>query len=230
MPNRYTFYTTGDTKDTFALPLGVPAGTKPSYNISPAQTVPVIRIKDSQRVAERMLWGFLPQNAKDTNSIFRYKTHHAKSSDVFRKPTWRGAITSQRCLIPANGFYEWRNATEGKQAFYLTVKDRPLFAFAGIYSEWTDPNGETRGICAIITTPSDSQSDEIPSTLPVIIDTTDEDEWLNPAVSDTNTLIKIMRPLEPEQFTITRVSDAINAVKAKSSPKLIEAAPYKPQI
>lgn len=222
MPNRYTLHTTGDLKDTFALTLGTPAGTKPSYNISPVQTVPVILQKDGQRVAERMLWGFLPENAKDTNSIFRYKTHHAKSGDVFRKPTWRGAITSQRCLIPANGFYEWRQAPEGKRAFYLTVVDRPLFAFAGIYSSWTNPDGETQGVCAIITTSSDAQTDQIPSTLPVIVDPADEDTWLDPTMNDMSTLIKIMRPLEPEQLKVTRVGDAVNSVKAKSSPKLIE--------
>ena len=225
MPNRYTLYETGKLTDEFALPLGLPAGVKPSYNISPTQDVPVILIKDGQRIAERMKWGFVPKSAKDMNSVFRYKTHHASSGAVFTKATWQGAIKSQRCLIPANGFYEWRQAAEGKRPFYLTVADRPLFAFAGIYSEWTDPQGVTRGTCAVIITPSGAENDQIPSVLPVVVDKADEDDWLNPTLFDDSTLIKIMRPLEQDQVVVTRVGDAINSVKAKSSVELI--APLK---
>ena len=220
MPNRYTLFEIGELKDTFALPLGVPAGVKKSYNISPTQTVPAIVLKDGKRVAERMLWGFIPKNAKDMNSVFRYKTHHAQSGAVFTKAVWQNAIRAKRCLIPANGFYEWRELPEGKRAYYLRVADRPLFAFAGIYGEWTDPEGVTHGICAVITTRSGSDSDQIPSVLPVIVDKADEDEWLDPTISDTSTLYKIMRPLEAEDFVVTRVSDDINSVKVNSE-KLI---------
>ncbi len=217
MPNRYTLFDIGELKDTFALPLGVPAGVKKSYNISPTQTVPAIRIEDGQRVAERMKWGFVPKNAKDMNSVFRYKTHHIPSGAVLTKKSWQDVVRTQRCLIPANGFYEWRNAPEGKRAYYLRLAERPLFAFAGVYGEWTDPEGVTHGVCAAITTRSDSQSDQIPSILPVIVDPADEDDWLNPEVSDTGTLFKILRPLEPEDFIVTRVGDAVHSVKPNSA-------------
>ena len=220
MPDRYTLVDTGDLRDRFVLPKGVPAGVKPSYNISPTQTVPVIVLRDGQRVLQRMKWGFVPANAKDMNSVFRYKTHHAQSSAVFSRSTWQGAIRSQRCLIPASGFYEWRKEAEGKRAYYLRAADQPLCAFAGIYGQWTDPAGVTHGMCAIITTMSGSETDQIPSRLPVIVDPADEATWLDSSIDDVSTLHKIMRPLAPDQLIITRVSDAINSTKP-NTPHLI---------
>jgi putative SOS response-associated peptidase YedK len=224
MPDRFTLTDTITLSTRFSLPKGVPAGVKLSYNISPTKTIPVVLIENDERVMKRMKWGFVPTNAKDFNSVFRYKTHHARSEDVFSKPTWQGAVRTRRCLIPASGFYEWRKAAGGKEAYYLQPVDQPLFAFAGIYSEWTNAEGVTYGITAIVTTPSDSESDAIPSRLPVIVDSADEADWLNPTMSDVSTLLKIMRPLGPDQLRVTRVGDAINSVKAKSSPALI--APY----
>ncbi len=230
MPNRYTLFDIGELKDTFSLPLGVPAGVKKSYNISPTQDVSVIILENGQRVVKRMRWGFVPKNAKDMNSVFRYKTHHAQSGAVFTKSTWQNAIHSQRCLIPANGFYEWRNAPDGnKHAFHLRVANRPLFAFAGIYSEWTNPEGVTQGVCAIIITPSGSVTDQLPSVLPVVVDLADEDTWLDPTIDDTGTLVKIMHPLEAGQLSITRVGDAITSVKAKDTPALIHPVKHDAQ-
>lgn len=224
MPDRYTLTDTAELRDRFALPHGVPAGVKKSYNICPVQDVPVVIVKDNERIMQRMKWGFIPKNAKDTNSVFRYKTHHAQSEAVFNRPTWQGAIRTHRCLIPASGFYEWRKAPEGKHAYYIRPTDQSLFAFAGIYGEWTDPEGTVHGMCAVITTASGSTSNQLPSRLPVILDPADEAAWLDPAVSDVSTLYKIMRPYEPEQLSIVRVGDAINSTKP-NSPDLI--APLK---
>lgn len=220
MPDRYTLIDIGELRDRFVLPDGVPAGVKQSYNMSPTQTVPVIILENGQRVLRRMKWGFVPANAKDMNSVFRYKTHHAQSEGVFSRSTWQGAIRSKRCLIPANGFYEWRKDADGKRAYYLRAVDRPLFAFAGIYGEWTDPEGIIHGMCAIITTASGSESDQIPSRLPVIVDPADEATWLDPGISDVSTLHKIMRPLAPDRLIVTRVGDAVNSTKP-NSPSLI---------
>jgi putative SOS response-associated peptidase YedK len=214
MPDRYTLIDTGELRDRFALPKGVPAGVKKHYNISPMQTIPVVIVRNGERVMERMKWGFIPKNAKDTHSVFRYKTHHARSEVVFRGPTWQGAIRTQRCLVPANGFYEWRKSPDGKHAFYIHPTDQSLFAFAGIYGEWTDPDGITHGMCAIITTASGSETDQVPSRLPVILDPADEAAWLDPELGDVSTLLKIMRPYAFENLKITRVSDAVNAKKA----------------
>lgn len=220
MIERFALYSIDKLRDQFGLTRGVPKGVKINYNVQPTQRIPVIVQRGDAREMELMLWGFVPRNAKDTNSVFRYKTHQARSEDVFSKPTWQGAVRSQRCLIPANGFYEWRQSSDGKHAFYLHPTDQPLFAFAGIYSEWTDPQGTDHGICALITTASDSGSDQIPSRLPVIVQPDEQATWLDPTVDDTQILIRIMRPLEPQELTVTRVSDTIGSTK-QSSPELI---------
>ena len=101
---------------------------------------------------ELMKWGFIPEGAKDANSVFRYKTFNARAEGIFEKPTWKNAIRSGRCLVPANGFYEWTKTTDGKQPFFLRPNDGTLCAFAGIYSSWTDPEGVEHGMFAITTT------------------------------------------------------------------------------
>ncbi len=220
MTSRFALYDTATISKRFAPDAGVPKGVKPSYNISPAASVPVIVVRDGQRAIEKMIWGFVAPTAKDTNGIFRYKTQSARSERIFDKPTWASAIRTQRCLIPANGFYEWRNLPSGKAAYYIRPADQMLFAFAGVYGTWTDPDGKEFGMCAIITTNSGVESDMTPSRLPVIIDPADEADWLNPDIQDINSLYKIMRPYDPELLTITRVSDAINSPKP-NSPDLI---------
>jgi putative SOS response-associated peptidase YedK len=187
MTTRIALYDIDKISKRFAPDSGVPKGTKPSYNISPATHIPVIVIRDGVRVIESMKWGFVAPTAKDTNGIFRYKTQIAKSEGIFEKPLWATAIRSQRCLIPANGFYEWRVLESGKAPYYIRPSDQMLFAFAGIYSSWTDPEGNVWGTCAIITTNSGIDSIMTPSRLPVIVAPEDEADWLDPAIDDINT-------------------------------------------
>ncbi|MCY1543176.1 SOS response associated peptidase (SRAP) [compost metagenome] len=178
---------------------------------------------------ELMKWGFIPKDAPNANSVFRYKTFTARSEGIFDKPTWQTAIRSTRCLIPANGFYEWKKTADSKQPFYIHPTDQPTFAFAGLYSSWTDPEGKEWGTCSIITTNSGAESDMTPSRLPVIVHPDDEADWLNPEISDINTLYRIMRPYDPNQLEIIKISDAINSTKI-DKPYLIErVAPATPR-
>lgn len=221
MSSRYALFDTGALFDRFHLASGVPKGTKPHYNISPVQSVPVVVLRDGKNEMEFMKWGFIPEGAPNANSVFRYKTFNARSEGIFNKPTWQTAIRSTRCLIPANGFYEWKKTASGKQPFYIHPKDQPLFAFAGIYSSWTDPDGIEWSTCSIITTASGATSDMTPSRLPIILHPDDEADWLNPDISDINTLYKIMRPYDADQLEVIKVSDDINSTKI-NKPHLIE--------
>jgi putative SOS response-associated peptidase YedK len=217
MSSRYTLYSIDALRDRFAPSSGVPKGVRPSYNISPAASVPVIVSRDGVRQIETMKWGFIPSAAKDTNSIFRYKTYIARSEGIFDKPTWATAIRTQRCLIPADGYYEWKMTGDQKNPYYIQPTDKKVFAFAGVYGTWTDPDGTTWGMCSMITTNSATESDMLPSRLPVIVHPDDESDWLNPDVSDINTLYKIMRPFEHDQLSIIRVGDAVNSVKPNTA-------------
>jgi len=221
MSSRYALYEIDKISKRFAPAAGVPKGVRPSYNINPGQSVAVIVNRDGANQIEKMKWGFVPAGAKDANSIFRYKTHNVRSENVFDKQSLSTAIRSQRCLIPANGYYEWKNLESGKTPYYIQTADQSLFAFAGIYGTWTDPSGVVWGTCAIVTTPSDSADDMIPSRLPVIVRPEDEADWLNPVIGDMNSLYGIMKPYTSDQLKIYRVSDDINSTKI-DKPNLIE--------
>lgn len=221
MASRYALYEIDKLRDRFAPESGTPKGVKPSYNISPVQTVPIIISRDGVNTITTAKWGFIPSGAKDANSVFRYKTFIARSEGIIDKPTWKTAIRAQRCLIPANGFYEWKKSNEGKNPFYIQATDQPLFAFAGLYSTWTDPEGVEHMMCAIVTTNSGAESDMIPGRLPVILHPDDEADWLNPAIDDVSTLYKIMRPYDPDLLSIIRVGEGINSTKI-DTPQLIE--------
>ncbi len=221
MSSQYALFEIDKISKRFAPESGVPKGVKPHYNISPAQTVVAIVNRGGVKTIEKMKWGFIPSGAQDTNSIFRYKTYNARSEGIFDKPTWSRAIREQRCLIPANGFFEWKNLETGKTPYYIQTADQSLFAFAGVYSTWTDPAGIVWGMCAIITTTSDTDNEMVPVRLPVIVRPEDEADWLNPAVGDMNSIYKILKPLTPEQLKIYRVSDDIKSSKI-DKPYLIE--------
>lgn len=217
MSSRYALYEIDKLRDRFTLASGVPKGVKPHYNISATHTIPVIVNRDGKNEAELMKWGHVPTGAKDMNSVFRYKTQATRSEGIFEKSTWKQAIREQRCLIPANGFYEWKRSSGGKHPFYITATDQSLFGFAGVYSSWTDPTGVTWGTCALITTRTEATSDLIPSRLPIIVAPEDEADWLNPDINDINTLYRIMRPYDQNHLRIHKVSDDINGTKPNSA-------------
>lgn len=221
MTSRYALYETDKIRDRFACDTGLPRGVKPHYNISPVQEVPVVLQRDGQRVVERMIWGLVPVGARDTNSVFRYKTFAAKSEGILDRPALRTALRSQRCIISVNGFYEWKNLPSGKRPFYIRTKTHELFGLAGLYSEWTDPAGVTHGVCTVLTIDSEADDDMTPSRLPIIIEQADEVGWLDPSIGDLSTLFRIMRPVEASTLEIIPVSDAVNSTKP-DSPDLIE--------
>lgn len=215
MAERYTLFEIENLTDRFKLPSGVPAGVKRSYNISPTQLGAVIVNRDGTHALERMKWGFVPANAKDTNSVFRYKTYAAKAEGIFSKPTWQDSIRNKRCLVPANGYYEWQQTLTGKLPFYISPKAQTLFAFAGIYSSWTDPDGKEWGTYAIVTTLHD-RGPKKPLQRPVILQPGDEAEWLDPAVSDLNTLYGIMRPTPDDELRMHQVAPEVKNTKLNS--------------
>ena len=217
MTSRYALYETDQLRDRFALDVGLPRGVRPHYNVSPVQEVPVVVLRDGKRVVERMIWGFVPTGAKDTNSVFRYKTFASRSEGILDKPALRTALRSQRCIIPVNGFYEWKTLASGKRPFYIRLKTHELIGLAGVYSEWTDPAGVVHGVCTVITIDSETESDMTPRRLPVIVDVADEADWLNPELSDLSTLFRIMRPYDAEKLEIIPVSDAVNSTKLDAS-------------
>jgi putative SOS response-associated peptidase YedK len=212
MAERYTLFEIENLRDRFNLKNGVPAGVKRNYNISPTQTGSVIVNRDGVNTLEHMKWGFIPATAKNNNSVFRYKTYMIKSEGIFDKPASRQAIEHSRCLIPANGYYEWQQTQDGKLPFYIRPNDQQLFAFAGVHSSWTDPEGNQWNTYAIITAMQD-RSPKKDLRRPLILRPGDEAEWLDPTVSDMNTLYGLMRPYSEDTLQIHRVTTDVKNAK-----------------
>lgn len=217
MAERLALFEIEKLRDRFTLPSGVPAGVKKSYNTSPTQLAPVVLARDGQRVMERKMWGFLPATAKDTRSVFRYKTTVAKSVNVFDKPMWQDAIRIQRCLVPVNGYYEWRKTINGKRPFYIQIKDQPLVALAGVYSVWTDGEGVERGTFAIITIGDESHTGRSP----VVITPADEANWLNPEIVDVSSIFVMMQPLPIDMLIAYQVTTDLKNSKLNTPALLV---------
>lgn len=217
MASRYTLFKINNFRERFRLEK-TPEINR-SYNISPTQTAPVIVNREGKPTLELMKWGFIPKGAKDTNSVFRYKTFNARSEGIFTKNTYSHTIRHSRCLVPANGFYEWQQTNTGKKPFYIRPTNQELFSFAGIYSSWQDPAGKEWGMYSIVTVESNQDMANIHDRMPVILQPEDEEKWLSDS-DELNMLYDIMRPYPNGKLSIEAVGHDINGTKV-NNPRLI---------
>jgi len=139
----------------------------PQYNIAPGRDIPVIIISSGERDISLMHWGLVPRWAKDKKIGF--KMINARAETVDRKPAFRDAFRHRRCLVPADGFFEWRRVGGKKYPMYITLPSKSLFAFAGIWDCWIAPDGTVINSCSIITTPANAFMREIHDRMPVIL-------------------------------------------------------------
>lgn len=144
-----------------------------SYNVSPSRNIPVVHLENGERCLANMHWGLIPHWAKDT----KIKPINAKAETIESKPFFRSAFKKNRCLIPANGFYEWKRINKNKQPWYFRLKDSELMAFAGIWDHW-EHNGEHIDSCTIITTDANDVMKPVHNRMPVILDPDDYNTWL----------------------------------------------------
>ena len=220
MISRYALYNIAELGNRFNLTEGLPKGVKPHYNNSPTISAPVIINHDGARIIKLMKWGLVAKGAKDTNSVFRYKTYNIPSENIFSRHSWELAVRQSRCLVPANGFYEL-NGSGKKRAYYAQLKDKSLFAFAGIYSSWQDPQGVVHGTYSVITTEATQDMPDSSSRMPVIIKREDEARWLDPSVTDANSLYDMLRPYPNGLLEVHEVSPAVHSPKP-NQPSLID--------
>ena len=189
----------------------------PSYNIAPGQDIQVITQGPEGRVISYMKWGLIPYWAKDPKIGSRLINARAETIDC--KPAFRNAFRQNRCLIPAEGFYEWMK-TNGKQPVYVSLPDRQVFAFAGIWSHWKAPDSSTINSCSIITTDSNECIRKIHDRMPVIFDQEQQFQaWLEQ--SDTSALKDLLKPYAGV-LEVYPVSKAVNFSKT-DGPELIKS-------
>lgn len=154
----------------------------PRYNVAPSQPVPVVRqdAREPIRRLSTMRWGLIPTWAKDPS--FGYRPITARSETVATTASFREPFRTQRCLIPADGFYEWKRSGTTKQPYCFEVNDGELFAFAGLWDGWMNPQGELIQTCTILTTTPNALLTDIHDRMPVILDSDNYDLWLDPAL------------------------------------------------
>jgi len=160
---------------------------KPRYNIAPSQDIAVVMqlLEQPTRQLAMMHWGLIPHWAKDKK--IGYKMINAKAETLTEKPSYRTAYKKRRCLIPADGYYEWKPMKDRKQPYYIQFHHHDLFAFAGLWEHW---QGEQEDIysCTIITTDADKKVGKIHTRMPVIMTLEYYERWLDPENQDTESL------------------------------------------
>jgi putative SOS response-associated peptidase YedK len=183
---------------------------KPRYNIAPSQPVAVVRRlpDNSDRKLAMLRWGLIPAWVKDSAS--GAQPINAKAETAAEKPMFRDAFRHRRCLVPADGFYEWRQEDKRKQPVYICMKDREPFAFAGLWERWEGSDGRTIESCALLTTEPNDLLRPVHDRMPVILDPKDYDLWLDPDVRDAEKVRRLLGPYPPEEMTAYPVSLRVN--------------------
>ncbi len=179
-----------------------------SYNIAPSQSVAAVRVPEQDREMVMLRWGLLPSWAKTAKT--NYSMINARTETVAEKPAYRTAFRQRRCLIPADGFYEWRQIPDGKQPYYIRMRKDGVFAFAGLWERWIGPD-EKIDSCSIIVTEANDTIRPVHDRMPVIIRPADFDQWLDPECRDADAMKELLQPWPAEEMTANPVSKYVNS-------------------
>ncbi len=182
----------------------------PRYNISPSQPVAVVRAAGAGggRELAYLRWGLIPSWAKEPGIGDRLI--NARAETVRAKPSFRGPFRRRRCLIPASGFYEWRKLERGKQPYYVRMRDGSVFAFAGLWDLWENPEGGKVESCTILTTEANSVVAPIHDRMPVILPRESHARWIGAPPQDADSLLPLLVPFDPEGMTAFPVGTRVN--------------------
>jgi putative SOS response-associated peptidase YedK len=184
----------------------------PRFNIAPTQPVPVIRQhpKEPVRQLSPMKWGLVPSWAKDTSGAARMI--NARSETASTKPAFRDPLKFRGCLVPADGFYEWKRTATGKQPYCFDVSEGELFAFAGLWDGWKNAEGEWIKTCSILTTVPNTLTSMVHDRMPVILQPDFYDLWLDPGMQNVAAISEMLKPFDPSLMRCYPVSTRINSV------------------
>jgi putative SOS response-associated peptidase YedK len=184
----------------------------PRYNIAPTQPVPIIRQhpKEPMREISLVRWGLIPSWSKDSSSAA--KMINARKETAATLPAFKDAMKSRRCLIPADGFYEWKKTGKTKQPHCFEVNGGELFAFAGIWDRWKNPSGKWVQSCSILTTTANSLTSAVHDRMPVILELDSYDLWLDPGMKNVSVASEMLKPFDASLMRCYPVSDRINRV------------------
>lgn len=202
-------------QDLFGLTGTPPPAWAARYNIAPTQpVVAIILNENSQRELTHFQWGLIPSWSKDISIGSRMI--NARAETIREKPAFRAALKRRRCLIPANGFYEWQKIGKEKTPMYITMKDDSPFAIAGVWEQWRSPQEDVIQSCALITTTPNSFMEKIHDRMPAILNPQDYDRWLAPGELPEMDLHHLLSPYPASKMKAVEVSRKVNDPKFDS--------------
>lgn len=212
-------------RKAFALSGAEPAALEqlqPRYNVAPSQAIAaIIENAEGTRQLEYLKWGLIPSWAKDAK--IGYSMINARAETVAEKASYRNAFKKRRCLIPADGFYEWKKEnTKKKTPMYIQLQSGEPFAFAGLYESWRPSESEPWiKTCTIITTEPNSLMESIHDRMPVILKPEDYETWLTPKEVATVELLSLLKPYPAPEMKAVQVSTLVNNT-SNDSPECIQ--------
>ena len=194
------------------------------YNIAPTQPVATVRISPDAgcRRWQMLRWGLIPSWAKEES--IGNRMINARAETLSEKPAFRTAWRRRRCLIPADGYYEWQKTGKSKQPFYIRLRDDSPFAMAGLWESWMNPAaGEPVESCTVITTDANELTRPIHDRMPVILNAVDYDRWLDPQLPNLDPLRELLRPFDSLAMRADPVSTLVNNPR-NDGPRCVELA------
>lgn len=185
---------------------------EPRYNIAPTQPAAILRQHPQEPVRKlsMMRWGLIPSWAKDPSTAA--SMINARSETASTKPAFSDALKHRRCLIPADGFYEWKRLGASRQPFCFEVNGGELFAFAGLWDRWRDPSGNWLKTFSILTTTPNAVTSAVHDRMPVILNAEDYDLWLDPGMKNVAELSELLKPFAGHRMRCYPVSNRVNHV------------------
>jgi putative SOS response-associated peptidase YedK len=184
---------------------------EPNPNIKPTQDAPVVVEHDDERELHLMQWGLVPFWAKDPK--IGSKMFNARAETVGEKPAFKSSFRRKRCLVPATGFYEWKQEGRGKVPYLFTVGDDEIFGFAGLYDTWRTPNGEVLYTYTIITTAPNELVSEVHDRMPVVLPRDKEQIWIDSSVEDPYFLQSLLEPYPAEGMKMTKIEGKLEQLR-----------------
>jgi putative SOS response-associated peptidase YedK len=221
MCGRFTLFADpSDLQEMVSLSTPLP-DLAPRYNIAPTQPVAVVANGET-RALELFRWGLIPSWAKDP--AIGNRLINARAETLAEKPSFRTALKKRRCLILADGFYEWKREGNKKTPMYVQLKDQQPFAFAGLWEVWKSPDDKLVKSCTIITTTPNALMEKIHDRMPVILPPKAYDLWLSPGELPAEKALPLLKPFAASQMRAVTVSPLVNNPKFDSPECVVPVA------
>lgn len=227
MCGRFTLATTTADELRQRFPLGESVEIRQRFNVAPGDQVVTVGVREGVPTGRMLRWGLVPPWARDPS--IGYRMINARAETVAEKPAFRTSFARRRCLIVADGFYEWQRQGRAKQPFHITRADGRPFAFAGLWTGWRDPAIEDEEqawlrTCTIVTTEANEKIHGIHPRMPVMLEPDEEQIWLDPE-RPQDELLRLLHPLPVDETSFRAVSRAVNNARYDGPECLADAEP-----